>query len=77
MFVAVFLGFYQGWSKLNFILLGCFLFTGRLRLLIPLFGNQAVKRVRAMDPDERAEFLNRLTDQEREAMEKQLQKLDV
>lgn len=77
MFVAVFLGFYQGWSKLNFILLSCFLVTGGLRLLIPLFANQQLKQVRAMAPDEREEFLNRLTDADREGLERKLHKLDV
>lgn len=73
MFVAVFLGFFQGWSKLNLTLLGCFLVTGALRLLIIWFGKRTLNRVRAMPPEKREAFLNGLNHGEREAMERRLQ----
>lgn len=73
MAVAVFLGFSQGWSKLNLTLLGCFLVTGGLRLLIVWFGNRALNRVRAMPPEKRQAFLKRLNHGDREAMERRLQ----
>ena len=76
MFVAVFLGFYQGWSKLNVILLSCFLVTGGVRLLIPWFENQGLNRVQAMATDEREEFLNRLPAAKREELERKLQTSD-
>lgn len=73
MMVAVYLGFYQGWSRLNLTLLACFLLTGGLRLLIIWAGARSLKRVRAMPPDEREAFLNRLDHGDREAMERKLQ----
>lgn len=76
-FIAIFLGFSQGWSKLNFALLACFLFTGGLRLLIIKFESQTLRRVRAMEPDERAEYLNCMNDRQREDMKKKLEAQDA